>query len=195
MLEILLEPKFCLAFSLKKDVIIEGLSKPFLMKKDAISRTEMNSSQRKHKPVLYNQILGTAGPDQMSECPHHSSLSNALLRSLRKPLVYGKQFWMRAKAQKPYFILTAANRLIPPPNSLETEQPPLSAAFVWEQDDAVPRPGRIAFWYLLSITTPCFRYYPENCETNLKINKFIQILTNKLFNMLFKPYSLYSQVY
>lgn len=77
-------------------------------------------------------------------------------------MIYGKQFWMKAKAQKLYFILSAANRLIPPPESLETEQPSLSAAFVCEQDDAVPRPGTVAFWYLLSITTSCFRYYPES---------------------------------
>lgn len=71
-------------------------------------------SMMKHQAVLYSQTVGTAVPDQTREFFPNSSLSNALLRSWRKPLVYGKQFQMSAKAQKPYFIWSAANRKIPP---------------------------------------------------------------------------------
>lgn len=69
---------------------------------------------KKPQAVLYSQTVGTAVADQTRELLPNSSLSNALLRSWMKPLVYGKQFPMSAKTLKPYFIWSAANRKTPP---------------------------------------------------------------------------------
>lgn len=97
--------------------------KAISQEKGWISRTKMNTPQRKHKPVLYNQIVGTAGPHKTWECLSPPKFVKRFAEKFEETFVYillGKQFWMRAKAQKPYFILSAANRLIPPPSPLET---------------------------------------------------------------------------
>lgn len=116
----LLEPKFCLAFSLKKDVIIKGLSKPFLMKKDESQELKWTLHEENTNLFFITKLWAL-----QVQVRHGSVFTTQFCKMLCWDVwgnlwFYGKQFWMRAKAQKPYFILLAANRLIPPPNSLET---------------------------------------------------------------------------
>lgn len=86
MLETLLEPKFCLAFSLKKDVIIKSLWKPFLRKKDESQELKWTLHKENTNLFFITKLWALQVHIRHESVFHHPSLSNALLRSLRKPL-------------------------------------------------------------------------------------------------------------
>lgn len=88
-----------------------GVPKPFLIKNDE-ALAEENTK-------LFFIAKLWALQDQIRDVSFFTSLSNALLRSLRKPMACHKQFWTRVnKAQKHCFICQQPIEQSPPQKNL-----------------------------------------------------------------------------
>lgn len=117
----------CFLLALKQHalVMLLGVTKRFCLtfplRKILVYLTKNDEALTKENTKLFFIAKLRALQDQIRDVSLFTSLSDALLRSLRKPLAYHKQFWTRVnKAQKPCFICQQPIEQPPKKTSLET---------------------------------------------------------------------------